>query len=131
MLANALSALYMSNEHSRVDIVDFVAWLREDEHGDINLANKKFALETDVAFLGLQGKLRSKFDKATLFKILAANEGSTPLATKVFKRKFLAEKGIRFNEHAADAIQMFAADAMLQADEMIFTPQVFYIAPRK
>ena len=130
MLSNALTALYLSNEHWVVDVVNSVTWLREDDRGGINLAGRKFTLEADAAFHGLQGNMRGKFDKPTLFKILAANGGSTPLATKVFKRKFLADNGIRFDD-GDDAIQMFAANAMLKADEMIFTPQVFYIAPRK
>ncbi len=114
----------------RNDISCSVKWLREDESGNISMANRKFVFEADAAFDGLQDNLNRKFDKATLFKILANNDGSTPLAAKVFKRQFLADNGIRFDD-GDDAIQMFAANAMLKADEIIFTPNPFYIAPRK
>lgn len=127
LLSNTLNELY----NFRTDISCSVKWLREDESGNISMAaNRKFVFEADAAFDGLQDNLNRKFDKATLFKILANNDGSTPLAAKVFKRQFLADNGIRFDD-GDDAIQMFAANAMLHADEMIFTPQVFYIAPRK
>ena len=132
MLSNTLTQLYMTNERFLADVVNSVTWLREDEHGGINLANRKFTLETDAAFRGLQGALRGKFDKPTLFKIFATNEAATPLATKMFKREFLADKRIRFNEQNGDEVRRsFAIDSMLQADEMIFTPNVYYIAPQK
>ena len=132
VLSNALTSLYPVNERPRVDVVNSFVWLREDERGGISMAGKKFGLEVDAAFRGLQGNLRVKFDKPTLFKILATNGGATPFAAKVFKRKFLTDKGIRFNDNSGDEVQrQFTIDAMLKADEMIFTPQVFYIAPRK
>lgn len=132
VLSNALTSLYSVNGRPRVDVVNSFVWFREDERGGISIAGRKFGLEVDAAFRGLQGELRGKFDKPTLFKIFATNEVATPLATKMFKREFLADKQIRFNEQSGnDSERLFAIDAMLKADEMIFTPQVFYIAPRK
>ena len=126
LLVNTLTALY----GLRTDISCSVMWLREDDRGGINLANRKFSLEMDATFRGLKDNLQKKFDKPTLLRILANNGGATPLAAKMFKREFLTDNGIRFDE-SGDAIQMFATDAMLKADEIIFTPNPFYIAPRK
>lgn len=129
---DALTYLYLVNERPRVDVVNSVAWLHEDERGGISMAGRKFALETDAAFRGSEGSIRTKLDKPTLFKIFAANEAATPLATKMFRRKFLTDNDIRFNEqNDAEATRLFAIEAMLQADEMIFTPNLHYIAPRK
>ena len=130
LLKNALSEIHKANEYSRVDVVNSVNWLREDERGNISMANRKFVLEADAAFDGLQENLQRNFDRSTLFKILATDEDATSLASKVFKREFLADNNIRFDE-TDNATQMFITDAMLKADEMIFTPDLFYIAPRK
>ena len=102
LLGNALSSMYMVNEYALVDIVNSVAWLAEDDGGDVNIANKKFSVQTDAAFRGLQRILRGKFDNLTRLKILTSNEATTPLGTRIFKRKFLAEKQIRFNETGKD-----------------------------
>lgn len=132
LLSNALSSMYLSTENSPPDIVNSIVWLREDERGNIDMAGRKFAMEVDSAFRDLQGGVRGKFDKPTLLKILATNEAATPLAAKVFKRKFLADKGVRFSESSGDTNeQLFIIDSILQAEEMIFTPNIFYIAPRK
>lgn len=131
MLSNALSSMYLVNEHARVDVVSSVVRLKESDGGNIDLAGRKFVAETDAAFQSLQGTLRAKFDKPTLFRIFAANGGSAPLATKIFKRKFLMDNNIRFDEKSDDAEILFIMNAMFQADENIFVPNVFYIEPRK
>lgn len=128
---DALIYLYLINERVLADIINSFFWVKENERGNIEFSGKKFTVETDKAFRGSEGGIRAKLDKPTLFKIFAANEAATPLATKVFKRKFLADNGIRFNENSDDSERLFAIEAMLQADEMIFTPNMHYIAPRK
>ena len=130
LLANALSQMYLTNEYCLVDVVTSVAWLRQDDGGNIDLAGKKFALEAEAAFQGLQGALRGKFDRATLLRIFATDGGNIFLATKIFKRKFLADNGIRFSDKD-DTELLFTMEAMFQADENIFVPNIFYIAPRK
>ncbi len=129
LLSNALSQMYLANEHALVDVVNSVVRLREDERGNIDLAGKKFIAEAEAAFQGLRGNMRGKFDKATLLKIFSVNGGSESLATKIFKRSFLADKGIRFDD-TDDAEILFIVNAMLQAGENMFVPNVFYIAPK-
>lgn len=129
LLVNALSSMYFVNETALVDIVNSVAWLVENDGGDISLAGKNFSVQVDAAFNGLQNTLIGKFDKLTLLKILAVNDSPTPLATKIFKRKFLANKKILFNENSEDIDLQFTVDALLKSEELIFVPQIFYIAP--
>ena len=129
---DALTSLYLINERVLADVVDSVLWVKESERGNIDIADKKFVVETNKAFRGSEGNIRAKLDKPTLLKIFAANDAATPLASKVFKRKFLTDNGIRFNEKIGkEAERLFMVNAMLQADEMIFTPNMHYIAPRK
>ena len=129
LLTNALSTLYLSNEHSRVDVVNSFTWLREDENGDIIISDRNYILKEMVSFQNITDIVRGKVDKPTLFKILASNDGATQIATKMFKRQFLADNKIRFDERD-DATQHFTVDAMLNADEWIFMPHVFYVAPK-
>ena len=130
LLSNALSQMYLTNEYYLADVVASTVWLRQNDGGNIDLAGRKFAMEQDAALQNLKGIFHAKFDKATLLRIFAANGDNAPIATKIFKRKFLADKGIRFND-TDDAELLFTMDAMFQSNENIFVPNVFYIAPRK
>ena len=129
ILSNALSQMYTANEKNLDDIVCSTAWLKENDGGNIDMGGRKFVIAQEAAFQGLQGALRGKFDKTTLLRIFTANGGNAPIATKLFKRKLLTKKGIRFND-ADDAELLFIMDAMFQADENLFVPNVFYVAPK-
>ncbi len=130
LLANALSSVYLTNEHIVADVVNSVAYLKADELGDIDLTGKKFFLKRMPAFQNMNGIFREKLDKLTLLRILSNSETFFPLAAKVFKRKFLEENKIRFNEKIGDdAEKLFALDAMFQTDKIIFISPTFYIAP--
>ena len=132
ILNTALSSLYMINERLMVDVVNPTVWFREDERGGINMSGKNFAIEGEVAFRDLRGIFRAKFDKPTRLRMFADNGGMVPLASKVFKRKFLAENGIRFNEKSDDdAERLFVINSTLAADELIFVPNPFYLAPKR
>lgn len=134
LVFNALSSMYLVNEHPRVDVVNSVCWLREDENGTLGTDNRKFNLETDEAFKDFQGIIRGKFDKLTILKILSASNSfyPPPITTKIFNRKFLVDNGILFNEKTKeDAEILFKVNAMLQANENIFVKNPYYIAPRK
>ena len=75
---------------------------------------------------------RDKLDKLTLLKVLSNDETFSPLGTRLFKRKFLEENKIRFNEKIGDdAENLFVIDALFQTDEIIFMPDIFYVAPSK
>ena len=127
---DALTSLYLSNEHIVADVVNSTAYVKEDARGNIELANKKFVMQRISAFQNLQGIFRDKLDKQTLLKIFAQDETFPPLCTRIFKRKFLLEHGIEFKEKIGDdAEDLFTLDAIFQTDEIIFAPSIFYIAP--
>lgn len=131
LLNDTLSFFYLINRHSLVDIVYSAKWIQENEHGDIDLDGQKFSLETDSNFIDLKDSVGGNFDKLIILKILSESNAA-PLATKVFKRKFLMDNGIKFNDKLDDndAELFFTVEAMFQANEIIFSPKVFYVAPK-
>ena len=160
LVANALYSSYLVNEGLFVDIVNSVAYLKEDERGDIDISDKKFTLEKMSSFKDFEGVLRMKLSnehedaeilrlksepdlpgvkkvfstacsKSKLLKVLSNDEVIPPLQTRIFKREFLSEKQLRFNEKIGDDAELlFAIEAMFQTEEIIFASNVFYIAPR-
>ena len=113
ILANALTSLYLTNEHIVADVVNSTAYIKEDARGNIELADKKFVMQRISAFQNLQGIFRDKLDKQTLLRVFVNNE-TFPLKEKI----------------GDDAEILFTLDAIFQTDEIIFAPNVFYIAPR-
>ena len=130
LLSNALTSLYLTNRTMIADVVNSTAYLRKDAQGDIDIAGKKFVLNKMSEFQNLNEVFRDKLDKLTLLKVLSNDETFSPLGTRLFKRKFLEENKIRFNEKIGDdAEKLFVIDALFQTDEIIFMPQPIYIAP--
>ena len=131
ILFDIMGTLCLQNTYIFADIVNSVAWLKENVGGNIELANKKFVMKRISAFQNLQGIFRDKLDKQTLLRVFVNNETFPPLGTRIFKRKFLLDKGIEFKEKIGDDAEiLFTLDAIFQTDEIIFAPNVFYIAPR-
>ena len=164
LLGNALYSSYLVNEGLFADIVNSIAYLKEDERGNIDIADKKFILEKYSSFKDFEGVLRMKLstkrediktvedvfqlksepklpgvnkvfstvcNKPTLLKVLSNDEVIPPLATRIFKREFLTEKQLRFNEKIGDDAELlFTVEAMFQTEEIIFASNVFYIAPK-
>ena len=128
IFANALTYLYMINEHTIADVVNSTSWFREDSRGTIAGADRKFVAETDALLSNVTEIFRGKFDKPTILKLLASTVA--PVGTKVFKRKFLSDNAIKFDEklNDVDSDLFFMVEAMFKADEMIFTPEKFFIA---
>lgn len=128
IFSNALTYLYHTNEHIVADIVNSTSWFREDSRGTIDVAGRKFVAESDELLRDITEKLRGKFDKPTILKLLAISV--VPVGTKVFKRKFLSDNALKFDETLCnDAELFFIVAAMFKADEMIFTPERFFVAP--
>ncbi|MBR4151824.1 MAG: alpha-1,2-fucosyltransferase [Selenomonadaceae bacterium] len=129
ILVNTIS--YFCLMQGKRDVFNSVSWLKENEQGDISINDKKFSMERISAFQNLDGIFHGKLDKLTLLRILTNNEVFPPLETMIFKRKFLMENKIRFNEKiGADAELLFTLDAMFQTDEIIFTSTPCYVAPK-
>ena len=131
ILANALTSLYLTNEHIVADVVNYTAYVKEDPRGDIELAGKKFVLKIISVFKNLQVAFRNKMDKQTLLKVMACDETFPPLGTRIFRREFLLEHEIEFKEKIGDDAEvLFTLDAMFQTDAITFISNVFYVAPR-
>ena len=128
---DALTSMYIDNEYITVaDVSNSTVWLKENADGDIEIADKKFVMKKISAFQNFQGVFHDKLDKQTLLRIFANNETFPPLSTRIFKRKFILEHGIKFNEKIGDdAEALFTLEAIFQTDEIIFTPNIFYVAP--
>lgn len=128
---DALTSLYMANEKLLADIVNSTSYIKEDTGGNIRLADKNFILEKTSMFQNFQDVFfLGKLDKPTFLKFLAKDEVFSPLGTRIFKRDFLLEHGIDFKEKIGDDAEiLFTLDAIFQTNEIIFTPNTFYIAP--
>ena len=130
LTSDALTSIYLTNEHIVADVVNSIAYLKEDARGGVDIFGKKFAAEIMSAFRNMNEVFREKLDKSTLMKILSQDEKFFPIGTRIFSQKFLAENKIRFNEKIGDdAENLFVVEAMFQTDKIIFIPQVFYAAP--
>ncbi len=128
---DALTSLYLNNEHIVADVVNYTAYVKEDPRGDIELAGKKFVLKIISVFKNLRDAFREKLDKQTLLKVMACDETFPPLGARIFKREFLLEHAIEFKEKIGDDAEvLFTLDAMFQTDEITFIPNIFYVAPR-
>lgn len=130
LLVNALTSLYLTNEHIIADIVNSAAMLQEDEQGDIKINDRNYILKKMSAFQNVTGIVRNKFDKMTLLKILSEDERIFPLQTRMFKLKFLRENKISFDEKIGDdAENLFVFNGIFRTAEIIFTTTVSYVAP--
>lgn len=118
---DTLASMHMTDKDIVEDIVYSYIWFREDEQGTFSAEGKNFALEKD----NILQDLKESADISTV-------KLNAPLATKVFKRKFLLDKEIRFDETAAeDAERKFTLKAMSRTDnEIFFVSNIFYIAPK-
>ena len=128
--SDMLNLVYLFNESLLVDIVNSTIYLQEDEHGTIDFDGKKFVIKKDELFSNVKKSFYIKIDSSDKAKMLTDNAKLMPFATKVFKRKFLLDKAIKFDEKVADAELLFIAKTMLKADDTIFMPNMFYIAPK-
>ena len=129
---DALNLLYMANETTISEVVNSVIWLEEDARGSIDLGGRKFAIKENLPFRDLQDNIEPNLDKLMLLRTMSSNAKSVPIATKIFKRKFLLDNAIRFDEQISDknAKLLFTVDAMLRAEKIIFMLQPIYAAPK-
>ena len=129
MPSDALTSLAALGVQIVPDVVNSVAYLKEDAGGNAELFGKKFLVKKMSVFQGMDSVLIKKLGKAMLMKILSQDETFFPIGTKLFEREFLMKNKIRFNEKIGDeAENLFAVEAMFQTDEIIFVPLLFYAA---
>ena len=128
---DALSTLYLTNAEMFLNVVNSFMWLREDKHGDITFGNKKFIAEGDPLYKQFKSRIRGQVNTPVFLEALTNNYKVVPFATKVFKRKFLTDNAIKFNERLnnEEAQLLFIINAFFQTDEVLLSPDLFYIAP--
>ena len=104
--------------------------LEENSAGQFNIegiAGKKFATLVDAPFKNLNAVIETEITGAQKLNLLSTNQISNLLGMKIFKRKFLAENKIRFDEKlGADAELMFLVNAFMHTENIVFVPQIFY-----
>ncbi len=130
---DALNLIYLTNSDLLKNIIYFFTWLREDKNGSITLGDKKFIVEGDPSCNSFKSNVSGQLNKPVFLDVLANSYDAIPIGTKVFKREFLTDNAIKFNEHIGneDAQILFTINAFFLTDEVLFMPKLFFIAPRK
>ncbi len=106
--------------------------IKEDATGNISIegvADKKFSIKTDEPFKNLNGFTEIKIDDAQKLMLLGSQQINNSLGTKFFKRGFLNEHNIRFDETlkgGGTAELKFLAEAILATENIVFAPSAFY-----
>ena len=112
------------------NIICTTQMFEEDISGTLTiggLPDKKFIARIDAPFQNLNAVAELKIESAQKLNLLATNQISNLLGTKFFKRDFLNENKIRFDEKlGADAELMFLVNAFMHTENIVFVPQVFY-----
>ena len=112
------------------NIISSVQRLEEDINGAIKLdgiPDKKFTLKPDSAFDKLKKITEISWSSQRKLMALGLNGINGLVGTKFFKRKFLEENHIRFNEgEGVDAELAFVVNAFMATEKITFVPQLFY-----
>ena len=104
--------------------------IAEDAAGTFTIngiPDRKFAVTVDSPFQNLNAATEIKIASAQKLVLLGTNQLNNLLGTKFFKREFLNENKIRFDEKlGADAELMFLVNAFMHTENIVFVPQIFY-----
>lgn len=118
------------------DVICGLHYLEENPAGDVNIggiADKKFSRRVDeqINTLNESPTLREK-DLYQRLMIIGKKIFNPLPGTKFFRRDFLTKNFIRFNENLTDGFELlFLVNAIMASNEIFFTPNLFYIAPRR
>lgn len=111
------------------NIICSVQNLEENELGSLNvneLPGKRFSIKVDEPFQNLKALSELKIPSAQKLSMLAGRQINNFFNTKFFKREFLIDNEIYFDEKLAeDAELFFLANAFMHSENIIFIPQVF------
>lgn len=103
--------------------------VEENEYGDINIngiPNKKFSFRVDNSLQNLNDIAEIEIPNNQKLMALGSGGINNLVCTKFFKRKFLIENNIRFNENEnIDAELTFVTESFLKTEKIVFVPQVF------
>ncbi len=116
-----LCKMYLSQS---ADMICSVQWLKENSAGDVIV---------DKYFKTLKAPLVLKsYDLPHKLLAMGTKAFNMLLGTKFFRRDFLLKNFLRFNENAACDVELpFVVNAALFGWEILFTPDLLYIAPNE
>lgn len=125
----------MYSSYGKANVICAVQYMEENPAGDTiieGIADKKFIKRTDEQFKNLNVPL--SFSNSDLYQrlLMTGSRVFNPLlGTKFFRRKFLEENALRFNENVTTNFELiFVANAFMLSKDVAFLPNPFYIAPR-
>ena len=103
------------------------------ENTDGNIAingidNRRFFVKVDERFKALKATAEFSISDRDKMILLATNQINNSLGTKFFKRDFLNENKIRFDENLTEesAELKFLVDTFLHSEKITFIPQPFF-----
>ena len=132
---NTVSLLLKMYLSQPTDIICSVQWLKENPEGNMvvdDIADKKFSYRVDEQFKTLRlPTVFKNIDIPQMLMLAGTQTFNMRLGTKFFRRDFLLKNSVRFNENAACDVELpFVVNAVLFSENILFTPDLLYIAPK-
>lgn len=102
----------------------------ENPHGAFNVQgidNKKFSLSEDLQLNSADRFFNLSTTAFNEFISLFNATSKTVIGSKIFKRKFLLDNNISFNEKSARAEMLFLLNALLLSEKVTITTELFLV----
>lgn len=133
---NAVHLLCQVYSQRRTNVICSVQYFEEDSAGDTvigGINGKKFFRRVDERFKAVNTPIFfNNVDLCQRLIMTGSRVFNLLLGTKFFRHDFLTKNALRFNENNSNDFELlFLTNVVMQSGEIIFTPNPFYIAPRK
>ncbi len=117
---------------SSCDVLHTAERLVEMPNGRFAFGGRRFSPMTDSALKTLNGVSTVKLSAMKGVEIIAHQRLNTLIGTKIFRRDFLIENGIRFDEEldGVGAELLFLVECFSKIDAVVLTSQAFYLEPQ-
>ena len=120
----------------KANVLCAVQYMEENPAGDTvidGIAGKRFSDRVDEQFKSATAPVTYSNGDIYQKLLMTGSRVFNPLiGTKFFRRNFLKENALRFNEKGTTDFELiFVAAAFMLSQEVIFIPNTFYVAPRK
>lgn len=137
ILPNAIQLLCQSySARGSCGVICCVQYMEENPAGDMvigGVEGKRFVQRVDEQFKNANAPIIYNNDDLYQRLLMTGSRVFNPLiGTKFFRRDFLTENALRFNEKGKTDFELiFVAAAFMMSQEVFFAPNTFYVAPRK
>ena len=137
ILPNAIQLLCQSySARGSCGVICCVQYMEENPAGDTvisGIEGKRFSRRVDEQFKHAYAPIIYSNGDIYQKLLMTGSRVFNPLiGTKFFRRDFLKENALRFNENSPNNFELlFVADTFMQSAEVAFVPNTFYVAPRK